>query len=73
MRRWFPFSFPGLLLRPCLERHQPFSCYGGEESPLILNNFNASTFSGAKIYAAYGFIPGEGAGQGRTSVVYTVP
>lgn len=39
----------------------------------ILNNFDASTLHGTKVFAGYGFVPSEGAGPGRTSELYTVP
>lgn len=39
----------------------------------ILKDFDASAFPGAKVYAAYGFTPGEGAAGGRKVEIYAVP
>lgn len=61
---WFPSSKP-----------IPYNGMGAL-SPVtvpILRNFDTRSFSGAKIYAAYGFIPSEGAGQGRVSEIFSVP
>lgn len=39
----------------------------------IVKDTDVRAISGTKVYAAYGFVPGEGAGQGRSSEIYTVP
>lgn len=61
---WFPSKVP-----------LPYSGMGPLqqiEIPVV-KNLDVRAIRGTKVYAAYGFVPGEGAGQGRTSEIYTVP